>query len=527
MTSWEEKQEGVDGLFEVIEERVREREPILGKLPDFKNMVEDGLEQVLRMVQSRMRGAAAATATANDDEGGVESSAGEVAKATNTDDITDVMGVKKETSVPIFMDLLAVKSGDSSGDKASPSLSNFFTKSNDGGVLNLVYPLKVHHDEGVGRMVEEWELAANKETKRIMMRDAMKEIASKVVESANCCGGDVSDDMKGAAKVFVVGKRGVGKTAALAGLVASARVSGHIVAYLPDGDRLRKHGFYVEPCSQRKGLYNLPEIAKEFCEQLLTSHGGDLDKMIASKEVMKGYLTSDQITRVFTRAHNTDDDAGDTTNTDAATTELSLSKLLEVGSGSSSLSSGCYSTVISALMNQRDKPFTVVMDEFNCYYDHGHYFHMDYDEHVRKAIPLNKITVFKPFIDAMGLYPSEAGNDITSDGATEQSQALMKWGSLIVATSESRAVRRSFTQALTESARAQSQDEKHPTHVVDIRRFSDIEVQHILYNFEITGIGRLRFDRGDTALNPEEVEYLRMVSGGLGQPLLDACMIPY
>ena len=167
------------------------------------------------------------------------------------------------------------------------------------------------------------------------------------------------------------------------------------------------------------------------------------------------------------------------------------------------------------------------MDEFNCYYDHGHYFHMDYDENVRKAIPLNKITVFKPFMDAMGLYPSEAGNDITSDGATEQSQALMKWGSLIVATSESRAVRRSFTQALTESARAQSQDEKHPTHVVDIRRFSDIEVQHILYNFEITGIGRLRFDRGDTALNPEEVEYLRMVSGGLGQPLLDACMIPY
>lgn len=214
MTSWEEKQEGVDGLFEVIEERVREREPILGKLPDFKNMVEDGLEQVLRMVQSRMRGAAAAaaaTATANDDVGGVESSAGEVAKATNTDDVTDVMGVKKETSVPIFMDLLAVKSGDSSGDKASPSLSNFFTKSNDGGVPNLVYPLKVHHDEGVGRMVEEWELAANKETKRIMMRDAMKEIASKVVESANCCGGDVSEDMKGAAKVFVVGKRGVGK----------------------------------------------------------------------------------------------------------------------------------------------------------------------------------------------------------------------------------------------------------------------------------------------------------------------------
>jgi hypothetical protein len=63
-------------------------------------------------------------------------------------------------------------------------------------------------------------------------------------------------------------------------------------------------------------------------------------------------------------------------------------------------------------------------------------------------------------------------------------------------------------------------------HVVEVRRFNNVEVQHILYNFEITGIGRLRFDRGNTTLNPEEVEYLRMVSGGTGQHLMDACMIP-
>eukprot|EP01083_Nonionella_stella_P121486 365025_1 len=103
---------------------------------------------------------------------------------------------------------------------------------------------------------------------------------------------------------------------------------------------------------------------------------------------------------------------------------------------------------------------------------------------------------------------------------------MMKWGSIIVGTSEGRAVRRSFTESLTDAAEALSNDEDHPLHVVDIRRFSDVEVQHILYHFEITGVGRMRFDRGDTVLNAEEVEYLRLVSGGSGQMLMDACMIP-
>jgi small subunit ribosomal protein S29 len=306
----------------------------------------------------------------------------------------------------------------------------------------------------------------------------------------------------------------ISKTAALAGLVASARVSGHIVVYLPDGDRLRKHGFYIEPCSYREGLYNLPEIAKEFCEQLLLSHGEDLKEMTVSREDMGKHLSEDQITRLFSRA-NVDDESA---------SELSMDKILDVGVNSTSLSSGCYGMVISALMNQTTKPFTVVMDEFNCYYDHGHYFHMDYCENVSKAIPINKITIFKPFLDAMGLYPAVVGNDIAQDDGTDN-YAPMKWGSMIVAMSESRAVRQTFTRALTESARLQSQNDSS-FHVVDLRRFNEVEVQHILYNFECTGIGRLRFDRGYTTLNPEEVEYLRLVSGGLGQPLLDACMLP-
>jgi len=309
------------------------------------------------------------------------------------------------------------------------------------------------------------------------------------------------------------------KTAALAGLVASARISGHIVVYLPDGDRLRKHGFYVEPCSHRSGLYNLPEIAKEFCEQLLISHGDDLKELTVSKYKMTKFLSDDHITRLFSRAS-----VNDKNEDSVIVDELSLDKILDVGAGSTSLSSGCYSMVISILMKQTKKPFTVVMDEFNCYYDHGHYFHMSYDENVRKAIPVNKITIFKPFLDAMGLYPAVVGNDITPDESSSNS-APMKWGSMIVGMSESKAVRQTFTQALTESARAKSRIE-NAFYLVDLQRFNDIEVQHVLYNFECTGIGRLRFDRGYTTLNPEEVEYLRMVSGGLGQPLMDACMLP-
>lgn len=290
------------------------------------------------------------------------------------------------------------------------------------------------------------------------------------------------------------------------------------------------------------GLYNLPEIAKEFCAQLLKSHGEDVSTLPGvTRENMKEYFSDDQIRRLFRRAFATEVESGTVQEEDVANmTELSLDKILTVGVGSSSLSSGCYSAVISNLMNQTVRPFTVVMDEYNCYYDHGHYFHMDYDEDVRMGVPLNRITIFKPFMDAMGLYPDEAGTKITREVAVKLDEAMMKLGSIVVSTSESKAVRQSFTRALIECAQAQTSrgDDvvadknaspplcRHPIHIVDVQRYNTTEVQHILYNFEITGIGRLRFDRGETALNPEEVEYLRLVSGGCGQQLLDSCMLP-
>ncbi len=315
------------------------------------------------------------------------------------------------------------------------------------------------------------------------------------------------------------------------------------MAYHPDGDRLRKHGYYIEPCPHRPGLWDLPEIAKEFCDQLLRSHGEDLSSpafvaggVAVGREGMSEFFSDDQVRRLFRRAYAEEVASGTKTEEEVSMmTDLSLDRVLAVGANSTSLSSGCYSAVISKLMAQTVRPFTVVMDEYNCYYDHGHYFHMDYDESVRKAVPPNRITIFKPFMDAMGLYPDEAGTDMArTDMAVDPGDALMRWGSMIVGTSESRAVRRSFTRSLEDCARALSssgdgddmQPRRHHVHVVDVRRYSNVEVQHVLYNFEVTGIGRLRFDRGDTALNPEEVEYLRLVSGGCGQQLLDSCMLP-
>ncbi|KAL7468051.1 hypothetical protein ACHAXS_008274, partial [Conticribra weissflogii] len=202
MTSWQEKQEKVDELFEGIEEKVREREPILGKLPDFGDLVEKGLEDVLEMVQTRMRGKGERQREQAVRKG---ERAEEHIKANNTkqelpdrEQIVDVMDVHREPIVPIFMDLAAA------AKQQRKTLAEFFTRSNEAGVPNLVYPLNIHHNEGAGRMVEEWELAANKETKRIMMREAMKDVAQKIVDAT-----DSSD--KGAARVMIVGKRGVGK----------------------------------------------------------------------------------------------------------------------------------------------------------------------------------------------------------------------------------------------------------------------------------------------------------------------------
>ena len=88
----------------------------------------------------------------------------------------------------------------------------------------------------------------------------------------------------------------------------------------------------------------------------------------------------------------------------------------------------------------------------------------------------------------------------------------------------SHAVPRHITEGLTASATLHSDSDDSLT-VVEVPRFSDLEVDHVLANFEATGIGNLRLDRGDTVMDKQEVGYLKMISGSVGQKLLDAAVL--
>ena len=79
--------------------------------------------------------------------------------------------------------------------------------------------------------------------------------------------------------------------------------------------------------------------------------------VVMTKDAMEGFLTKDQIWRVFKRAYTEDESVSK--DGDVTMMELSLDKVLTTGIVSSSFLSGCYSTVISILMNQTKKPFTV------------------------------------------------------------------------------------------------------------------------------------------------------------------------
>jgi small subunit ribosomal protein S29 len=288
----------------------------------------------------------------------------------------------------------------------------------------------------------------------------------------------------------------------MASIVASARRSGHIVLYLPDGDRLRKNGYFVTPNALREGMFDLQNLSQDVCAQLLASHEDDLKGMEADKETMERYFKDTQLKRI----------------TDYSGDSMSLVDLLKYAQERKIHAPVCYSVVVDRLMNQEEKPFLMVMDEFNCFYDDGHYFHMTHDEDVRDPIPYEKINLFEHALGAMAL---------STDDDDVQSPKLIKRGGIIVGVSESHAVPRKITDGLTAAAERQSMKEGQPSnmHVVEVPRFSEVEVDHILANFEATGVGKLRLDRGDTIMDEQEVAYLKMVSGCIGQQLLDASVL--
>jgi hypothetical protein len=316
---------------------------------------------------------------------------------------------------------------------------------------------------------------------------------------------------------LIHGAEGVGKTAILASIVACARQSGAIVLFIPDGNQLHQNGFYIEPDSKRPGIFNLPILSQTVCRHFMESHEKDLaDIMIEATDIEK-FFTAAQIGRLkeYTKG-----------------TSMSLVSLLNYGIERTDLAPMCYSAAVYVLMRQNDKDFMLVLDEGNCcYISQGHYYHESYDYDVKKSIPYHQINLFEPYLNTMNitsLPPNDDNYSPTLDATTSVLPSTIRRGAVIISTTESHAVPRSITDTLISNAKIVANDSSStstPLHVIEIPRLTTIEVQHLLSNYEATGVGNLRLDRGATVMNHNEVSYLHMVSGGIPLHLMNACML--
>jgi hypothetical protein len=529
LSDWNEKQDEIDELFESIEFELKESETILGKHPMFGEWVESALERYLQSVEQKERNkttqrlldsaksmAAAKLseivekpdATWKEKREALEELAGTLEVELRKEDRDLARHPQFDILVKRALKRYAREAGvegdggdgeDGSAlrqsapdDMATPVFMDLYDPDDGPSVVvpKILHPLAPHSRDGPGRMVEEWELAAHKQTKRVMLRQCTRQMARILSDNDS-------------SRIVVTGQQGVGKTAALTAIVASARKSGNIVLYLPDGDRMKRNFYYIEPNARREGIFDLPVLSQEVCDQLLESHGSDLEGMTADSETINQFFTEPQIKRLPTES----------------THKVSLLELLREGKENHSMAAMCYAAVVHTLMNQTEKPFVMVLDDFNSYFDHGEYFHMEYDEQVKKSIPPDQVSLFQPALNALGLT-------VSNEERVKPSLSI-KRGAIVVGMTESKAVSVRVTEALTESAQrtATDPDASAPMHVLEVPRYSIMETDHIISNMEVIGIGRLRFDRGDTVMNDQEVAYLRMLSGGSGQHLLDACII--
>ena len=454
LEDWNDRQEAVDVLFEDIEVNLKKEEVILGRHPHFGTWVERALEEFLKKIQK----------TPNQEE--------------NDDTIDETR--KDNSSVPLFMDCM-----DTEIDSAEVV------------VPKILLPLKGDTDPEKmfkGRMVGEWELAAHKTTKRIMLRRCTREIARILVEG---------EKTNTASRIYLHGKEGIGKTAAMLAVVASARKSGAIVLFVPEGSQFYQNGFYIEPNQRKKGIFDLPILTQGICKDLLDAHKDDLASFQVDAALLEKHFTEEQL------ANAKGYESGD----------IALDSLLTIGVETTSMAPMCYSVAMDVLMNQHEKQFILAFDEFNCYFAPGHYFHMEYDNFFQnpKPIPYNQISLFKPVLDAMAIYCAPQDEEIEI-----HEPALMKRGAVIVATTESNAIARKVTDTLTASAKYD-----HNVHSIEIPRLSALEVEHMLSNYECTGVGKLRLDQGETVMNSNEVEFLRMISGAIPERMMNACLVDH
>lgn len=456
LEDWNDRQEAVDVLFEDIEAKLRKAEVILGRHPQFGTRVERALEEFLQNIQK------SASQDENEDEATREKS-------------------KDISSVPIFMDCFDKKMD--SEEVVAP---------------NILLPLKGDTDPlklSKGRMVGEWELAAHKTTKRIMLRHSTREIARILVDA---------EKSKTAARIFLYGKMGIGKSAAMLAIVASARKSGAIVVFVPEGNQFHQNYYYIEPNERKKGIFDLPVLTQGVCKDLLDAHKDDIVAFRADTASMENHFTEEQLENV--KGYESGG-------------SIALDALLAIGAETTAMAPMCYSVTMDVLMNQDEKQFILAFDEFNCYFAPGHCFHMEYDDFYKnpKPIPYSQISLFKPALDAMAISCAPQDEEISP-----LKPVLMNRGAVIVATTESKAIARKVSDPLTSSAKHDSN-----VHAIEIPRLSALEVEHMVANYECTGIGKLRLDQGETIMNENEVEFLRMISGAAPERLMNACVVDH
>jgi hypothetical protein len=184
LATWDDKQNAIDDLYETVESQLKDQEDILGRNPNFGTWVETALEQFLKTMNAEIQKTEQNTAkdTSRIDGGGDKGSGPEdddisadAAEAVEEDAVVD-----DANADPIFMDLYNKEDGA------------------EAIVPKILHPLKPHARDGPGRMVEEWELSAHKETKRILLRDCTRQIARALNDNAS-------------SRIYVHGRNGVGK----------------------------------------------------------------------------------------------------------------------------------------------------------------------------------------------------------------------------------------------------------------------------------------------------------------------------
>jgi small subunit ribosomal protein S29 len=495
LQSWEDKQDAVDALFEGIEFTLQQKEVILGKHPKFGLWVERSLEAYLKSIQKKE--AVGDDAGKAVDDATEQATPVEAAAIASPDETTIDMETAMDTTFSTVGPQLPTTEQDAA---ALPLFVDCFGSSDDpeANIPHILSPLgPLVRGTNQGRMMEEWELAAHKTTKRILLRQATR-------AAAHFCA------THPVARVLVTGRQGTGKTAALLTLVAAARQEGHVVLFLPHCDRLAEHGFYIEPNEHRPGMYDLPVLSQQICGELLASHQAAVANLSVSQECLDEFFAPDQQKKVGAAAGSSD------------TTALSVADLLTVGSDKRGLSPMCFAAAVDTLMKQDEVPFTMVLDEFNTFYQPGKYFHEHYDTNVRKAIPYQQISLFAQALGAMGL--------VAADQEALPEPVLMKRGAVICAMTHSKPVADVTNTALVasaqEAAAASTATMAHaPLLVTDVPRLSNLEVDHIVANYEAIGLGKLRLDQGETVTNAQEVAYLRTLSSNVPQELMNACLM--